>query len=69
MAAYDFDARTVKPWLGVENETPVEYATRIWVAAWTCHGLVPPQVLVYATFRSKATGLFQPSAECLRRGL
>ena len=31
--------------------------------------LVPPQVLVYATFRSKATGLFQPSAECRRRGL
>ncbi|MGY3669023.1 hypothetical protein ACW9UM_09050 [Marinovum sp. KMM 9989] len=39
------------------------------VNIWTCHALVPPQVLVYATFRSKATGLFQPSAEWRRRGL
>ena len=38
-------------------------------AFWTCRAFVPPQVLVYATFRSKATGLFQPSAECRRRGL
>ncbi len=30
---------------------------------WTCHAFVPLQVLVYATFRSKATGLFQPNAE------
>ncbi|MCK0122612.1 hypothetical protein MWU61_18825 [Loktanella sp. F6476L] len=36
---------------------------------WTCRAFVPPQVLVYAAFRSKATGLFQPSAECRRRGL
>ncbi|WP_163849566.1 alcohol dehydrogenase catalytic domain-containing protein [Pseudooceanicola aestuarii] len=36
---------------------------------WTCPAFVPPQVLVYATYRSKATGLFQPSAECRRRGL
>jgi hypothetical protein len=36
---------------------------------WTCHALVPPQVLVEATLRSKATGLFQPNAECRRRGL
>ena len=36
---------------------------------WTCHAFVPPPVLVLATFRSKATGLFHPNAECLRRGL
>ena len=28
---------------------------------------MPPQVLVLATFRSKATGLFQPKAECRQR--
>ena len=38
-------------------------------ALWTCRAFVPPQVLVQATFRSKATGLFQPNAECRRRGL
>ena len=27
---------------------------------WTYRALVPPQVLVYAAFRSNATGLFQP---------
>jgi hypothetical protein len=36
---------------------------------WTCPVLVPPYVLVYATFPSKATRLFQPGAECLRPGL
>ena len=36
---------------------------------WTCPAFVPPLILFYATFRSKATGLFQPSAECRRRGL
>ena len=36
---------------------------------WTCHVFVPLLMLVYETFRSKATGLFQPSAECRRRGL
>jgi len=36
---------------------------------WTCPVFVPLQVLVYATFRSKATGLFQPNAEWRRRGL
>ncbi len=41
----------------------------IAAAVWTCPVFVPPQVLVWATFRSKATGLFQPGAECLRRGL
>jgi hypothetical protein len=30
---------------------------------WTCHGFVPLPVLVQATFRSKATGLFPPGAE------
>lgn len=40
-----------------------------WPDAWTCHGLVPLQVLSYAAIRSKAKGLFQPNAECLRRGL
>ncbi len=36
---------------------------------WTCRVFVPPPVLVSATFRSKATGLFHPRAECRRRGL
>ena len=40
-----------------------------WNGMWTCRGSVPLRVLVYATFRSKATGLFQPNAECRRRGL
>jgi hypothetical protein len=39
------------------------------IQEWTCHVFVPPQVLVYATLRSKATGLFHPSAEWRRRGL
>lgn len=39
------------------------------VSDWTCPAFVPPQVLVSATFRSKATGLFQPNAECRRLGL
>jgi hypothetical protein len=30
---------------------------------------VPLQVIVYATWRSKAKGLFPPNAECRRRGL
>jgi cation:H+ antiporter len=36
---------------------------------WTCTGLMPLRFLVYAAFASKASGLFQPKAECLRRGL
>jgi len=36
---------------------------------WTCHAFVPLRLLTYAAFASKAKGLFQPSAECLRRGL
>ncbi|SMX30635.1 hypothetical protein TRP8649_04779 [Pelagimonas phthalicica] len=36
---------------------------------WTCPDFVPLQVLVYATFRSNSTGLFQPNAECRCRGL
>ena len=36
---------------------------------WTCHGSVPIRCSRYAAFRSKAMGLFQPKAECLRRGL
>ena len=36
---------------------------------WTCREFVLPQVLFQATLRSKATGLFQPRAECRRRGL
>jgi cell division protease FtsH len=39
------------------------------MAVWTCHVFVPLQVLVYATFLSKATGLFQSNAECRLRGL
>lgn len=40
-----------------------------WSSIWICPVFVPLQVLVYATFRSKATGLFQPNAEWRRRGL
>ena len=36
---------------------------------WTSHVFVPPQVLVFATFRSKATGPLQPKTECRRREL
>lgn len=36
---------------------------------WTCHAFVPLRLLTYAAFASKAKGLFQPRAECLRRGL
>jgi len=38
-------------------------------SGWTCPAFVPPLILFYATFRSNATGLFQPSVECRRRGL
>lgn len=40
-----------------------------WAGNWVCHTFVPPQVLVLATLRSHATGLFQSSAEFLRRRL
>ena len=36
---------------------------------WTCLGKVPGSSLLQAAFLSKATGLFPPRAECLRRGL
>ena len=36
---------------------------------WTCHALVPIRLLIYAALLSNAKGLFQPNAECLRRGL
>jgi len=39
------------------------------VSGWTCHAFVPLRLLTYAAFASKAKGLFQPSAEYLRRGL
>ncbi len=38
-------------------------------AVWTCRAFVPLRSLTYAAFASKAKGLFQPRAECLRRGL
>ncbi len=47
---------------------PAEFFADL-AAEWTCHVFVPPRVLVEATFRSNATGLFQPKAECFRRGL
>ena len=37
--------------------------------AWSCRVFVPLQVVVYATWRSKANGLFPPNVECRRRGL
>lgn len=36
---------------------------------WTCRGFVPVRFSCYAALRSKATGLFQPNAECRRRRL
>ncbi|MFT6653204.1 MAG: hypothetical protein ACJAX2_003080, partial [Celeribacter sp.] len=36
---------------------------------WTCPAIVPLRLLIYAAFRSKAKGLFQPSAECFLRAL
>ena len=51
------------------NRTKNNYVPEGQYALRTCHVLVPPQVLVYATFRWNATGLFQLNAECLRRGL
>ena len=36
---------------------------------WSCRAFVPLQVLVQATWRSKAKGFFPPDAECRRRGL
>ena len=52
---------------GIREARPEELTDRM--AHWTCRGLVPLQVLVQATFRSKATGLFPPMAEWRRRGL
>lgn len=49
--------------LGINDARP---STHIW---WTCRVFVLLQVLVHTTFRSNAIGLFQPSAECSRRGL
>ena len=39
------------------------------IGTWTCRAFVPLRMLIYAAFASKANGLFQPRAECLRRGL
>lgn len=36
---------------------------------WTCAGFIPVRCSCWAAFCSKATGDFQPNAECLRRGL
>ena len=47
----------------------VEHDVLVCIGDWSCPVFVPLPVLVYATFRSKAIGLFQPNAECLRRGL
>ena len=48
------------------NDGPVHALKDVW----TCHGLVPVQVLAcYAAFRSKAMGLLYPNAEWRRRGL
>ena len=37
------------------------------LAIWSCHGLVPHPVLVYAVFRSNVMGDTPPVARCLRR--
>ena len=36
---------------------------------WTCTGFAPVRCSCWAALCSKATGLFQPRAECFRRGL
>jgi hypothetical protein len=48
---------------GTDKGAPTEWVMKTDAAHWSCHVFVPPQVLVYAAFRSKATGLFQPSVE------
>ena len=50
-------------------EQLVMQADGVSEAQWTCPVFVPLRLLTYAAFASKAKGLFQPSAECLRRGL
>ncbi len=48
------------------------FVERLWRTLkyeWTCHAFVPLRFLTYAAFASKAKRLFQPNAECLRRGL
>lgn len=55
-----------------DRMTGLRVSRSVWPAAnriWTCHGLMPLRLLIYAAFLSKAKGLSQPSAECLRRGL
>ena len=52
--------------ISMQNYSDVTTSVKL---SWTCRALVPPHVLVSATFRSKATGLFQPSAECRRGGV
>ena len=47
----------------------IDYFWQIPDLRWTFPVFVPLRLLTYAAFASKAKGLFQPSAECLRRGL
>jgi len=46
-----------------EVKQRLEAAGLVTFLKWSCHAFMPPQVLVQATLRSKATGLFQPRAE------
>lgn len=63
-------AAQVAPILRVDSAAALDdLVVEVLEAIWTCHGLVPLRVLNYAAIRSKANGLFQPNAECLRRGL
>ena len=43
--------------------------TRMGQPSYTEFRILPIRMLIYAAFASKANGLFQPRAECLRRGL
>ena len=53
------------------DHEPADATLRKWVwhLEWTCHAFVVLGVFIYATFRSKAQGLFQPSAACFLRVL
>ena len=56
-------------WWAGWDKSENHYLLEIKGPFWTCPVFVPLRLLTYAAFASKAKGLFQPSAECLRRGL
>ncbi len=54
---------------GMSNASFYKWRAKYGGMDWSCRVFVPLRVLVYATLRSKATGLFPPNAEWRRRGL